>query len=127
MSRPVAPEKDSVLALALSAGATTATAAEEAGVSQRTAQRKLADPEFRRQVAQLRAELMSRALDHMTKNMTRAADVLAGLLDEQNPAMRLRAARSLLTLGLRLRDSIDLNDRIRDLEEELARKTGGAL
>jgi hypothetical protein len=127
MSGFVRLEKDSTLAMALASGESVGTAAEQAGVTDRTVRRKLATPEFRRQVAELRAELMSRALDHMTKNMTRAADVLAGLLDEQNPAMRLRAARSLLTLGLRLRDSIDLNDRIRDLEEELARKTGGAL
>jgi hypothetical protein len=126
MSQNVASEKDSKLALALSAGATIAEAAAENGLSSRTVNRKLATPEFRRQVAELRGELMSRALDHMTDNMTRAADVLAGLLDSENPAFRLRAARSLLTLGLRLRDSIDLNDRIRDLEEELARKTGVA-
>jgi hypothetical protein len=125
MSGFVRPEKDSTLAMALASGESVGVAAEQAGVTDRTVRRKLATPEFRRHVAELRAELMSRALDRMTNNMTRAADVLAGLLDEQNPAMRLRAARSLLTLGLRLRDSIDLNDRIRDLEDELARKTGG--
>jgi F420-0:gamma-glutamyl ligase len=125
MSGFVRLEKDSTLAMALASGESVGAAAEQAGVTDRTVRRKLSDPEFRRQVADLRGELMSRALDRMTDNMTRAADVLAGLLDEQNPAVRLRAARSLLTLGLRLRDSIDLNNRIRDLEDELARKTGG--
>jgi hypothetical protein len=69
MSPHVASEKDSILATAISSGASTAEAAEKAGVSQRTAPRRLADPEFQQQLAQLRSKLMSRALDKMAENM----------------------------------------------------------
>jgi hypothetical protein len=124
MSPGVASEKDSILATAISAGASTAEAAEKAGLSQRTAQRRLADPEFQQQVAQLRSKLMSRALDKMAENMTRAADAIARLIDAENPAISLRASRSMLTLSLRLHDALDLQQRITALEKELERRTG---
>jgi hypothetical protein len=56
--------------------------------------------------------------------MTRAADVLVAILDDPDPGIRLRAARTIMTLVLRLRDAVDVDDRIRDLEFELARKQG---
>jgi hypothetical protein len=73
-------------------------------------------------VSELRQEVLTAALGRMTDNMTRAADAIAGLLDAEDPAVRLRAARTLLTVGLRLHDAVDVADRIRDLEEELARQ-----
>jgi uncharacterized membrane protein YqiK len=124
MSPGVASEKDSILATAISAGASTAEAAEKAGLSQRTAQRRIADPEFQQQVAQLRSKLMARALDKMAENMTRAADAIARLIDADNPAISLRASRSMLTLSLRLHDALDLDQRITALKEELERRTG---
>jgi hypothetical protein len=124
MSPGVASERDSILATAISSGASTAEAAEKAGVSQRTAQRRIADPAFQQQVAQLRSKLMSRALDKMAENMTRAADAIARLIDAENPAISLRAARSILTLSLRLHDALDLHERITALEQEVERKMG---
>ena len=43
--------------------------------------------------------------------MTRAADVLAALLDDPDPTIRIRAARSLLSFGLRLHDTVDVSKR----------------
>jgi hypothetical protein len=77
-------------------------------------------------VSELRQEVLTAALGRMTDNMTRAADAVAALLDAEQPAIRLRAARTLVTLGLRLQDALDLTDRIRELERELARKQGYA-
>jgi hypothetical protein len=122
MSAFVRPEKDVTLALALAAGASQADAARQAGLTDRTARRKLARPGFRRLVAELRGELIARALGRLADNMTRAADALAGLLDSDDDRLRLRTARALLSLGLRLRDSVDLSERVRELEEELAQK-----
>jgi hypothetical protein len=121
MSAFVRPEKDVVLALALAAGTTVAAAAAQAGVCDRTARRKLQRPEFRRLVADLRGELVARALGRLADAMTRAADALAALLDTPDDRVRLRTARAVLSLGIRLRDSVDLSGRVRELEEELAR------
>jgi hypothetical protein len=127
MSRFVASEKDVTLAFALAAGASTSAAAEEFGVNQRTVQRRLNEPDFRQLVADLRAELMGQALGRMASNMTtRAADSLAALLDSEDERVRLRTCRALLSLGLKMRDSVDLTERVREIEAEIARKQGAA-
>jgi hypothetical protein len=122
MSRLVASEKNLALALNLATGTGTYAAAHQHGISPRTVQRKLANPEFRRLVAELRDELIGRALGRLADNMTLASDQIAALLKDENPALRLRAARALLSFGLRLRDSLDLTDRVREIERDLAAK-----
>jgi Homeodomain-like domain len=122
MSHNVAPGKKSLLAWALASGKSIAQAAEQFGVSRRTVERHLARPEFRRRVVRLRGELIGNALGRMAENMTRAADTVNRLLDSDDPAVALRAARALLSLGLRLRDSVELTDRIQELEDEVARR-----
>jgi hypothetical protein len=119
-------EKKVALALALASGMTAAAAAEQEQVSLRTVRRRLANPAFRRLVARLRGQMLEAALGRMAENMTRAADKVARLLDSADEAVALRAARTLLSLGLRLRDSVELADRIHEIERELARKKGVA-
>ena len=125
MSQNVASEKDVILALALASGESTTAAGEKVGVCRRTVERHLAQPEFRKLVADFRSEVVAETLGKMASNMTRAADALAGLLDTADDKLRLRSARAVLSLGIRLRDSVELTERVRDLEQELAQKHGG--
>ena len=53
---------DVVLAAALAAGEDVAAAAEAAKISERTAYRRLSDPQFKRLVSELRGRMVSRAL-----------------------------------------------------------------
>ena len=124
MRQDVTSEKDVILALALASGDTTSGAAAKAGVCRATVSRRLGDPEFRRLVSEFRNEVVAESLGKMAANMTRAADTLAALLAVDDDKVRLRTARAVISLGMRLRDSVDLNDRIRELENELARKQG---
>jgi transposase-like protein len=119
-------EKKLALALALASGLSITAAAEHVGVSESTVHRRLKKPAFRRLIANLRGQTLEAALGRMAANMTRAADKIARLLDSDNEAVALRAARTLMSLGLRLRDSIELADRIYDIERDLARKQGYA-
>src|SRR5260370_10470234 len=118
------PPKEIELALDLAKGVTPTAAAEKAGVGRATVYRRLADPAFRKLVAELRTEMMKNALGRMTDNMSRAADVLTALLDTDQAAIRLRAARALLTLGPRLNEAVYIEERLDELEEEFARKQG---
>jgi HEAT repeat protein len=52
----------------------------------------------------------------MTDGMTEAADQLRQLLAAESESVRLGAARALLELGVRLRESVDLEARIAALE-----------
>jgi hypothetical protein len=126
MSPIVPSEKNLHLALALAAGLGVCAAAEKANLSRKTAQRKLGDSDFRRLVADMRDELIGRALGRLADNMTLASEEIAALLKAENPALRLRAARAMLTFGLRLRDSVELTERIRQVECELAAKGANA-
>ena len=119
MSQFDTENKDVLLAMALAAGASASEAARQFEVSVSTVKRRMADPDFRQFVADLRAQMIERARGRLTDNMTRAADALAGLLDDPTPAIRIRAARALLALGLRLHDAVDVNERIRNLEEQV--------
>jgi hypothetical protein len=115
-------EKDTVLALTIASGTSIADAAVKVGVGRTTIYRKLENPDFARLVCEFRDKLIAVALGRIADNLTRAADALAGLLDAPEPYIRIRAARALFSMGIRLRDSIDLTTRLRAVEAELARK-----
>ena len=108
---------DEALALAMAQGRTLRDAAQGAGVAERTATRRWADADFRRRVAELRADMVQRSLGRMADGMADAADVLRQLLTAGTPpAVRLGAARSLLELGVKLRESTELEERLAELE-----------
>lgn len=108
---------DEAFALAVATGQTIRDAAQAVGISERTAARRWADPNFRRRVAELRGDLVQRSLGRMADGMSEAADVLRQLLAEGTPpAVRLGAARSLLELGVKLRESVEMEERLRNLE-----------
>jgi hypothetical protein len=118
------PEKDVLLATAIAAGASASAAAQQLQVSLSTVHRRLAEPSFRKLVFDLRAEMVASALGFMTDNLIRAAKSTAELLDAPQPHIRLRAARTLFNFAMRLREAVDVDQRFRDIEEELARKQG---
>jgi hypothetical protein len=125
MSQNVPFKKNLELAMALAGGCTATAAAERFGISRKTVQRKLAKPAFRRIVWNLRQQMVAAAVGRMADHMTLAADALVKLLDSEDPAVRLRACRAILGLGLRLRDSVDVEERLCLLEEETARRSQG--
>jgi len=117
-------DKDTVLALALASGVSVTEAAANVGVGRATVYRKLDHPDFARLVWEFRDKLIAVALGRIADNLTRAADALAGLLDSPEPHIRIRAARALFSMGVRLRDSIDMTARMRAFEAELAVRQG---
>ncbi len=112
--------RDAALLGALAAGATVRQAAEQAGVSERTAHRRLSDDAFRRRVAELRGEMVARALGKMADGMAEAADTLRQLLRAESETVRLGACRAALELSVKLRESVELEQRIQDLEKRLS-------
>lgn len=126
MQQIATPEKDSLLALAIASGKSITEVAEQAQIERSTIYRKLENPGFHRLVCEFRDKLIATALGRIADSMTRAADALTQLLDSPEPHIRIRAARSLFAFGIRLRDSVDLTARMRELETELARKQGAA-
>ena len=112
----LSPRQEAV-ALGVASGLSLTAAARKANVGVPTAKRWSAtSPAFRCRVQELRAEMTSQALGRMAAGMSEAADVLRGLLAAEAESIRLGAARSLLDLGMKLQDSVDLENRLADLE-----------
>ena len=109
-------KRHDALALALAAGRTVRDACRKAGASERTAYRRLADPGFRCRVAELRAEMVGRALGCMADGMAAAAKTLRKLLKADADTVKLGAARSILELGNKLREAVELEQRLAALE-----------
>jgi hypothetical protein len=108
---------DAALVLALAAGNTAADAARQAGVSERTAFRRLADPGFRRRVTEARADMVSRGIGTLAAGMAGAADTLRKLLTAGTGAVQLGAARAILELSVKLRESAEFEARLAALED----------
>jgi hypothetical protein len=108
---------DQKLLLALACGASVEMAAQSAGVSLSTAYRRLAEPDFQRQLQQLRADMVQRTAGTLTAAGGEAVKTLLALQKEaMPPATRLGAARAILELGVKIRETAELQERIAALE-----------
>jgi hypothetical protein len=109
---------DHSLLLALACGATIENAARSAGISASTAYRRLADPDFKRQLHDARADMVQRTAGMLTAAAGEAVKTLLALQKESIPhATRLGAARAILDLGVKLRETAELEERLLALEE----------
>ncbi len=118
MSRNGRHSADDSLLMALACGATVENAARQAGVSPRTAYRRLADAAFRQRLQTLRGDMVSRTSGTLTAAAGEAVRTLLELL--KNPtssSVRLGAARAVLEMGMKLRDVAELEQRLAELEE----------
>lgn len=115
---------DDLLALELAAGKTLRDAALAAGIAERTATRRWADPEFRRVVSRHRGEMVGRAVGELADGMTHAAKTLRELLACESLPVRLGAARSLLEIGVKAREALELEERVRALEDRTTEPEG---
>jgi hypothetical protein len=117
---------DDLLVLALACGASPESAAQKAGVSVRTVYRRQADPAFRAQVNEVRADLVRRAASLFTAASMPAIKTITTLQESANSeAVRLAAARATIELGCRLRENVELTERLTALEARLESWLGG--
>ena len=108
---------DATLIVALAKGLTMRAAAEEAGVSERTVQRRMKDPDFRQAVDAARGQLISETLGRLVSSGSSAAATLQALLKARAEHVQLGAARAILELTQRYRESDELERRIAALEQ----------
>lgn len=111
---------------ALMTAPTIEAAAEAAGIGERTAYRYLQDPAVKQALGQALDATMNQATRRAVDAMTEALDTLAEIhADLEAPkGARVSAARAILDAGPRLREALDLAERVSELEIRL---TGGEL
>src|SRR5262249_32444858 len=117
---------DELLAAALAAGKSHRDAATTAGVSQKTAFRRMQDPAFRDRVREMRASMMAAALGRLTDGMTAASDALHALAPDTDREVRVKAAVKVIELAIKVKDTTDLEERLAKIEQQLAGGTPDA-
>src|SRR5262245_26705802 len=103
MGRPRRKEADRALLQALACGGTVETASRKAGIGERTAYRRLADPEFQARLAQAKAEMVQRTAAMLTAAGMGSVKVLIDVQTDVSVSagVRRRASRDILELGIR--------------------------
>ena len=118
---------EDALLLALACGASVEQAARQCRLSPRTVYRRLDDPDFQGRLQAMRADMVQRTAGALTAAATEAVRTLLDLLKPPAPpAARLGAARSVLEIGVKLREVAEFEVRLAALEEQLAAEEAGA-
>jgi hypothetical protein len=82
--------------------------------------RRLKDPDFRAQLREVRADMLQRTSGMLTAAGAEGVKTLLALLKDTAPApVRLGAARAVLELGVKMRETAELMDRVAALEAQL--------
>jgi hypothetical protein len=104
---------------ALAFGATKEAAAQKANVGVATVYRRLNNPDFMQQLQKIRSDMVERTSGSLTAAGTEAIKTLLSLMQPSNSgSVRLEAARAVLEFGSKLRESVELEQRIAALEQK---------
>jgi hypothetical protein len=77
--------------------------------------------EFRQRLQKLRGDMVSRTAGTLTAAAAEAVRTLLELLkSSSSPSVRLQVARTVLELGLKIRDASDLEERLTAVEKAMA-------
>lgn len=98
------PAGEVELVAALAAGSTVREAAAAAGISERTAYRRLTEAGVRREVSMLRSAALEEAACTLATASRKAAQTVIDLLDHADPKVRLQAARQAVSMAKELGD-----------------------
>jgi hypothetical protein len=121
MARRCGKQADQALLQALACGATVENAARKGGVSERTVYRRLDNPTFMQRLQQARLDMVQRTAGMLTGAGVAAVKTLVDLQHDAavSSAVRRGAARDVLELAIKYRETADLEQRVAALEEEL--------
>jgi DNA-binding MurR/RpiR family transcriptional regulator len=103
---------------------TIAEAAQDCGISEPTLWRWLREPKFKAEYSRLRNRLIESALDRLSRICNAAIETLEHTLtDESAPATaKVAAASKILHLTLKLRETVEIEDRLRSIEEQIGKQ-----
>ncbi|MDB5310501.1 MAG: hypothetical protein JWO38_4703, partial [Gemmataceae bacterium] len=91
-------------------------------VSERTVFRRLANPTFRDRLSATQAAALSPAYGMLTTGLTDACFKLNQLVRHPNPHVGFKAAKAVVDLTLKMREQVDVEDRVTALERIAAGK-----
>jgi len=105
--------------LSIASGLPIKEAAKAAGISERTAHRRLDDRVTKSSVKEARCAMLQDAVSRLAAASTGAAETLRKLTKAKSEQVQLAAARSILELSHRLKEATEFESRLVDLERKL--------
>lgn len=108
---------DEAVLAALAAGHSHAEAAKIAGLSAKTVQRRMADPLFRAELDELKLHVVQQTAASLSDAATSAVFTLKKLLASRDEWVQLRSASAILDVAVRYRETLELSERVAELEE----------
>ena len=123
MARKRNKSAEQALLMALVIGATVENAARKAGIGERTAYRRLADPDFRARLSQARQEAVVRTAGMLTGAAVGSVKTLVDLQQDASvpAAVRRGAARDVLEMNVKYREFAEMEQRVAAIEDRLAK------
>lgn len=113
---------DEVIVACLAEGMSYPHAAEVAGVSAKTVQRRMSDGDFRARVSRARAAHVQEIIGRLTGLGAKAVDVFDETMDStQNGRLRLSAATCVLRSLREYRHHAELEERLKEVEDSTER------
>lgn len=110
----------------LASGRTKAETCRLARVGKTTLFRWLKDPTFRERVAELRQEIVDRAVSRLADLMAgKAVDTLTGLLTEKSAAVRLDSVKAVFDLFVNVTDATDLRQQVEEFKAQQHQQARG--
>jgi hypothetical protein len=120
MSTPRRKRNEDGLLLALANGSSVPAAAKQCGLSDRSVYRRLRDPEFQQRLNAVRADLVKRAAGSLSAAGQKAVSTLLDLMKPAvSPAVRLGAAKAVLEIGVKLREVVEWEGRMTEMEAKM--------
>lgn len=111
---------DESLIASFVAGVTVQEAAARASVGERTAFRRLSDPSFRQRLAETKGRMLEAVSARLVASAGAACEELERLLKKaESESVRLGAARTILEQVLRMRELVEIDQRLLALEQEV--------
>jgi len=109
----------------MATGQRVALWAKKHGVPLRTCYNLTKTQEYKVTVREVRRRAMDRAVGHFARSLTKAADRIALLATEaDSQSVQLQAARTVLRESLKIREHVDLEEQMDELERKLDEREG---
>lgn len=100
------------------------TAAKAAGISEATAYRWLADPDFSARYKEMRRKAFDTVIVRVQSIAAQAVETLRSVAADEAalPSSRVAAAKTILDISLKLREQDEFDSRLKVLEEKLVNR-----
>jgi hypothetical protein len=95
----------------------------KAKINKTTLYKWLKEPDFKAELNCQRDEIASEAFGVLSQGLTKAVETLVSLLDNKDDRLKRLAAKDIIDFIIRHKENEDLEERVKEIENQLAKKS----